>query len=113
MKYLLLFRLEDKVWDRMPEEEAVRIRAGCDAYDEGLRKDGRLKFVQRLESADKATTVRVRAGKMSYTDGPFAEAKECVAGLIVLEAADLTEALTVAAQSPLAGLGSVEVRPAL
>jgi hypothetical protein len=48
MKYLLLFHLDDKVWERMPKDEADRIGAGCDAYDEGLRRDGRLKFVQRL-----------------------------------------------------------------
>lgn len=111
MEYLLLFCVEDKAWQDISKGEADAIRAESDAYDEGLRKSGHLVFVQRLQAAHTATTVRVRARKPSYTDGPFAETKEQLAGVILLEAKDLGEALSIASRSPLARIGSVEVRP--
>ncbi|HUI71043.1 MAG TPA: YciI family protein [Spirochaetia bacterium] len=113
MKYLLLFCVEDAAWRTISKEEADAIRSESDAYDEGLRKSGHLMFVQRLQPAHTATTVRVRARRPSYTDGPFAETKEQLAGVILLDAKDLEEALSIASRSPLARIGSVEVRPGL
>ena len=113
MKYLLLFCVEEKAWQDISKEQADSIRAESDAYDAELTKSGHLVFVQRLQPARAATTVRVRSRKPSYTDGPFAETKEQLAGVILLEANGLEEALSIAARSPLARIGSVEVRPGL
>ena len=113
MKYLLLFRVEDRVWQEISSTEADVIRAESDAYDEDLARSSHLVFVQRLQPARTAVTVRVRDRTPSYTDGPFAETKEQLAGVIVLEAASRDEALATASRSPLARIGSVEVRPGL
>ncbi len=113
MRYLLLFCVEDRVWQEISPGEADAIRSESDAYDDALQESGHLLFVQRLEPARAAATVRVRDRQPSYTDGPFAETKEQLAGLIVLEAASREEALAIAARSPLARIGSVEVRPGL
>ncbi len=113
MKYLLLFCVDEHVWQEISAHEADAIRAESDTYDESLRKSGHLVFVQRLQSARAAVTVRVRNRTPSHTDGPFAETKEQVAGVIVLEAASREEALAIASRSPLARIGSVEVRPGM
>jgi hypothetical protein len=78
-----------------------------------LREAGLLVGVQRLHSADSATTVRVRDGETAITDGPFAVTKEVLAGYYVLECADLDEALAQAARLPMASWATVEVRPVM
>jgi len=67
--------------------------------------------VQPLQPVATATTVRVRNGKVSVTDGPFAETKECLAGFYMVEARDLNEAIQIASRIPPAQIGSIEVRP--
>ena len=74
---------------------------------------GHFVAAEALMSPDTATTVRMRNGKISATDGPFAELKEQVAGFILIEAADLNEAMRIGANIPLARIGSVEVRPVM
>jgi hypothetical protein len=81
------------------------------AYVEELRRGGHLVFAQALERVQTATTVRVRGGKLSACDGPFAETKEQIGGFAVLEARDLNEAIQLASRMPPARLGGVEVRP--
>jgi hypothetical protein len=81
------------------------------AYDEELRLGGHFVFAQALEPVQSATTVRVRAGKVSTIDGPFAETKEQLGGFVVVEARDLNEAIQLASRMPPARLGGVEVRP--
>jgi hypothetical protein len=76
-----------------------------------LREAGLLVAVKALRSPETATSVRVRAGEMEITDGPFAVTKEVLAGYYILECADLDEALKVAARIPAAGWGTIEVRP--
>ena len=76
-----------------------------------LREAGLLVGVQRLRTVESATSVRVRDGQTEITDGPFAVTKEVLAGYYVLECADLDEALRQAARLPMAGWGTVEVRP--
>src|SRR5882672_4533825 len=70
----------------------------CMAYDQALRKAGRCLASEALQPVRTAATVRVRNGKVSITDGPFTEAKECLAGFYLIEAADLKEAIQVASQ---------------
>jgi hypothetical protein len=81
------------------------------AYDDDLRKAGHFLVAHALQPVEAATTIRVRSGKLSTTDGPFAETKEQLGGFILIEARDLNEAIQVAAKIPMARHGSIEVRP--
>src|SRR5437868_11739362 len=105
MKYLCLVYLEPDKLHAVPDRE-------CQACGDGFRKSGLLVAAEALEPVDTATTVRVRNGRVSITDGPFAETKEQLAGFYLIEARDLNEAIQVAAKIPPAREGSVEVRPA-
>ena len=104
MKYLCLVYLDEKRLDELPDED-------CVAYDTALRKSGHCIASEALESVQTATTVRVRNGKVSVTDGPFAETKEQLAGFYLVDAKDLNEAIQVASKIPPARVGSIEVRP--
>lgn len=104
MKYLCLVYGEEAKIATMDDHE-------CLAYDQGVRDSGRCIASEALESVATATTVRVRNGKLSVSDGPFAETKEQLAGFYLLEARDLNEAIQLAAKIPPARVGSVEVRP--
>jgi hypothetical protein len=104
MKYLCLIYGEEKTLDSMPEDE-------CVAYGEWLRNSGACLASEALQPVQTATTVRVRNGRVSVTDGPFAETKEQLAGFVLLDARDLDEAIQVASKLPPARVGSVEVRP--
>jgi hypothetical protein len=92
-----------------PEWDALR--GETLSYVEELRKRGHLVSTEPLQSARAATTVRVRSGKVSLTDGPFAETKEQLGGFFLIDARDLNEAIQVASKWPSARLGSIEVRP--
>jgi hypothetical protein len=83
----------------------------CMAYDQSLRTSGRCLASEALQPVRTAATVRVRHGKVSITDGPFTETKECLAGFYLIEAADLNDAIQIASQIPPARVGSIEVRP--
>lgn len=81
------------------------------AYDEQLRSEGHYVASQAVEGGDSAVLVRVRDGRMSATDGPFIETKEQMAGFILIEARDMNEAVRLAAGIPIAGIGTIEIRP--
>ena len=83
----------------------------CLAFDQSVRSSGHCIASEALQPVATATTVRVRNGKVSVTDGPFAETKECLAGFYLIEARDLNEAIQIAAKIPPAAVGSIEVRP--
>ena len=104
MKYLCLVYLDEKRLDELPDED-------CVAYDTAIRQSGHCIASEALQSVQTATTVRVRNGKVSVTDGPFAETKEQLAGFYMIEAQDLNEAIRIAAKIPPAQVGSIEVRP--
>lgn len=104
MKYLCLVYLEADKLRSVPDRE-------CQACGDGLRTSGALLSAEALQPVETATTVRVRHGKLSVTDGPFAETKEQLAGFYLIEAADLNDAIRIAAKIPPAREGSVEVRP--
>jgi hypothetical protein len=80
-------------------------------YDATLRRNGHFLAAQALESISAATTVRLRNGKVSVTDGPFAETHETIGGFILIEAKDLNEAIQLASRVPAIRLGGIEVRP--
>jgi hypothetical protein len=111
MKYLCLIFLDEQKIEALSKSEAKALDDETFAYDEALRQSGHLLVAQALQSAETATTLRVRNGKLSITDGPFAETNEQLGGFILIDAADLNDAIQVASKSPLARLGSIEVRP--
>ncbi len=104
MKYLCLVYLDEKDLESVPDSD-------CMAYSEGLIKSGHSVAAEALQSVQTATTVRVRNGKVSVTDGPFAETKEQLAGFYLVDARDLNEAIQLASKIPPARVGSIEVRP--
>jgi hypothetical protein len=104
MKYLCLVYLDEDKLHAIDDSE-------CQACGDGLRKSGHHIAAEALQSVDTATTVRVRNGKVSITDGPFAETKEQLAGFYLVDAVDLNEAIRLAAKIPPARVGSIEVRP--
>jgi hypothetical protein len=111
MKYLCLVYVEEKTLDALPKNERVAISNEAMAYCENLQKLGQLLAASPLHPVDTATTVRVREGKTSTTDGPFAETKEQLGGFLMIDVPDLNDAIRVAAHFPAARIGSVEVRP--
>ena len=104
MKYVCLVYLEGEKLRVVHDSE-------CAACGQGFRQRGLLIAAEALHPIETATTVRVRNGKVSVTDGPFAETKEQLAGFYLIEARDLNEAIQVASKIPPAREGSVEVRP--
>lgn len=111
MKYVCLVCSEEKMLDAMSESESGVMIDESLAYDEVIRQSGHLLAAQALQPVVAATTVRVRNGKVTVTDGPFAETKEQLAGFYLVDAGDLDEALAIASEIPAARVGSVEVRP--
>jgi hypothetical protein len=111
MKYLCLVYGEERLLAAMSESEDKALTVESLAYDEVLQKGGHFHAAQALESPTTAALVRVRSGKMSVTDGPFAETKEQLLGFILIEARDLDQAIQLASRIPLARIGTIEVRP--
>ena len=96
----------------MPENERNAMMDECFAYDDGLRKHGHFVGGEALQSPRNATTLRWRNGKVSLTDGPYAETKEQLGGILVLEAADLNQAIQLMSKHPGVKAGPFEIRPA-
>lgn len=111
MKYLCLAYEAQADLDALSRTEWEALRKETLDYVEALRESGRLLATNALQSASTAVTVRVRTGRLSITDGPFAEAKEHIGGYFVIEAASLEEAVAIASRWPSARIGSIEVRP--
>ena len=111
MKYLCLVYYDEKTLDAMPRDDFEPFSAAHVALDEELRRNGQSIAAEALQPVRTAVTVRVRNGKLSTTDGPFAETKEQLGGIYLIETRDLNDAIQVAAQIPSARLGSIEVRP--
>ena len=104
MKYLCLVYLDKEHWSAVPDRE-------CANCGDGLRRSGKLLAAEPLEPIETATSVRIRNGMLTITDGPFAETKEQLAGFYLVDAADLDEAIDIASKIPPAREGTIEVRP--
>jgi hypothetical protein len=113
MKYLCLFYGEEQKLDAMSKPDADRLTDDCLSYDDVLAKSGHLVLAQALQSVRTATSVRVRDDEVDVFDGPFSETKEQLLGFILIEAKDKNDAINVASNSPLARLGTAELRPVL
>ena len=113
MKYLCLIYADEKVWEKMPKAEQEQWYGEYFAFSEGIKQSGHYVGSNPLQPTRTATTVRVRNGKVSTTDGPFVETKEQLGGYYLIEARDLNDAIQVASKIPSARHGSIEVRPVL
>jgi hypothetical protein len=111
MKYLCLVYNDEEALGAMPEGEFWAFSDEHVALDEELKKSGHSIVAEALQPVHTAMTVRVRDGKLSITDGPFAETKEQLGGIYLIEAGNMDEAIQVAARIPAAQIGSIEVRP--
>ena len=111
MKYLCMIFYDEKKLDALSNQRFDALKEESLAYDDVLRRNGHFIAAQALQSVSTATTVRVPNGRISITDGPFAETNEQIGGFVLIEAKDLNEAIQVAAAIPPARLGGVEVRP--
>jgi hypothetical protein len=111
MKYLCLIYDDETMWPSMPREQADAIMGEYYSFTNDIQKSGHYLGGNALQPTQTATTVRVRNGKLSSTDGPFAETKEQLGGYYLIEATDLNEAIQVAGRIPSARFGSIEIRP--
>ena len=111
MKYFCLGYIEEKKWDTMSESERNAMMDECFAYDDLLRKNGHFAAGEALQSARNAITLRWQSGKVSTTDGPYAETKEQLGGILVLEATDLNHAVQLMSKHPGVKAGPFEIRP--
>jgi len=113
MQYLLLIYDSEKAQTAMPEADRQKLFADYMAFTKDIKASGHFKAGDALQRTHTATTVRVREGKISTTDGPFAETREQLGGYYLIEAKDLDEATKIAARIPTAKLGSIEIRPVM
>jgi hypothetical protein len=111
MKFMVLIYNEPALLDAIPAREFDARMRDCLAYADGLRRDGKLLDSQMLEDPSAAKSLRVRNGRRTTVDGPFAEAKEVLGGFNLIEARDMDEAVEIASHFPWAQTGCVEVRP--
>ena len=111
MKFLFTIYHDEKALDDMPADEMQALVDSALDYDEDIRRSGHYIVSNALQRARTARTLRVRGGKVSITDGPFAETKEQLGGFFLIEARDMDEACAVAARFPPARIGIIEVRP--
>jgi hypothetical protein len=113
VKYICLGYMDEKKWDTMSDRERNAFIDECFAYDDELRSNGHFVGGEALQGARSATTLRYKNGRVSITDGPYAETKEQLGGIMILEARDLNHAIQLMSKHPSIRMGgSFEVRPA-
>lgn len=112
MKYVCLGFIDESAFAQIPQEEAQRMMEECFAYDDILRKGGHFLGGEALDTARNAVTLRTKNGKVEVTDGPFAETKETLGGILLLEARDLNHAIALILKHPGVRIGPFEIRPA-
>ena len=112
MKYICLGYIEPNRFETMSESERHATLDECFTYDDAMRKNGHFAGGEALQGPRTATTLRWRNGKVSITDGPYAETKEQLGGILILEARDLDHAIQLMSNHPGVKLGPFEIRPA-
>ncbi|MDB4914869.1 MAG: hypothetical protein JWM95_2513 [Gemmatimonadetes bacterium] len=113
MKYLCMIFDNETSWATMTKEEATARHGAYGAFTRDIKASGHFVNGEALQPTSTATTVRVRDGKISTTDGPFIETKEQLGGYYLVDARDLNEAIQIAARIPGAWNGAIEVRPVM
>ena len=113
MKYICLGYIAENKFEKMPEKEQKAMMDECFAYDDFLRKNGHFAGGQALQGPRNAATLRFKDGKVAVADGPYAETKEQLGGILILEARDLNHAIQLMSIHPGVRLGGpFEIRPA-
>ena len=113
MRFLCLVYFKPQTLAALSPGEKATLNRASMAYNDELRRKNHFVAAEALDPVRNARTIRVRRGKASVIDGPFAETKEVVGGFILISAAGMDEALEIAAGIPLAKIGSIEVRPVM
>ena len=113
MQYMLLIYRNEQEFAKVKDAEKQAVYQAYGAFTQGIIKSGHYVGGNPLQPVATATTVRVRGGKTLATDGPFAETREQLTGYYLIEAADLDQAIAIAARVPSALDGSIEVRPVM
>jgi hypothetical protein len=111
MRYICLVHFDLAIMQDASLEQQQDLDRRSLAYDEALRRSGHYVISQAIQDGSTAILVRKRDGKLSATDGPYMETKEQMAGFVLIEAADMDEAVRLAAGIPIAEIGTIEVRP--
>ena len=111
MKYVCLIYSDESMWPKLSKSESDTIMAEYNQFTESIRSSGHYVAGEALQGTPTATSLRSRGGKLSTTDGPFAETKEQLGGFYLIEAKDLNEATRIASRIPGVKYGSIEVRP--
>ena len=111
MQFLLLVYIDPALVDALPAQQYDAEMRTCLEHADDLQRDGQLIESQQLEMPSTAKSVRIRNGKQTVQDGPFAETKELLGGFNLIEAADIDEAVRMAASFPWVKVGCIEVRP--
>ena len=111
MKYLCLIYDDEKKAVTMSKSDLDALMTDYFAFTEDIKKSGHYVAGEALKPVQTATSVRIRNGKLSTTDGPFAETTEQLGGFYMVDAKDLNEAIQIAAKIPSAKTGTIEVRP--
>ena len=112
MKYICFGYLDVDNWMKKSPSEQNAMIDECVAYDEVLKKNGNWVSGEGLQGPDTAATLRYQNGKVSHTDGPYAETKELLGGLLILEARDINDAIQLISNHPGIKMGPWEIRPA-
>ena len=111
MQFLLLVYIDDTLLNTLPQGEFDRLMKGCFEHADALQAQGTLLGSQQLEAPTTGKAVRVRQGRSTVLDGPFAETKEVLAGFNLIEADSLEDAVRIAHEFPWTAFGCIEVRP--
>ena len=112
MRFICLGYADEKMGDKLSRSELDAVREECFGYDDTLRQGGHFVGFEALQSSRTAKTLRHQNGKVMVTDGPYAETKELVGGLLILEAKDMNEAIELMSKHPGVRLWPCEIRPA-
>src|SRR5258707_11925361 len=110
MKFLCLSHIDEQKFDVMSESERETFIKECFAYDDILRKNGHFVRLEALQNAQNAKTLRYRNGKVSITDGPYAETKEQIGGILLFDAIDLNHATELMSKHPGIRVATFELR---
>lgn len=112
MKFVCLGYIDEKKWESVSESETHATMDACVSYDDELRQNGHMTGGEALQSAGTAKTLSWKDGKVTVTDGPFAETKEVLGGILILEARDMDHAIELMSKHPGVKVGPFEIRPA-
>ncbi|MFL5481402.1 MAG: YciI family protein [Gemmatimonadaceae bacterium] len=111
MKYLCLIYDDEQAWQKFPKDVQDKYMGEYTQFTSSIKQSGQHVGSNQLQPSHTATTVRIRNGKVSTTDGPFVETKEQLGGYYLIDARDLNDAISVASRIPSARSGAIEVRP--